>query len=65
MRWTLSVVQVPASNDVLLLVGIYLNPCHFGGGGSLLFLQRSNNTIILTWLTGGAPQICSTLSLTL
>ena len=35
MNWTLCVVRIPASNDVLLLIGIFLNPCHFGGGGSL------------------------------
>jgi hypothetical protein len=35
MKWTLSVAHIPASNEVLLLVGIFLNPCQFGGGGSL------------------------------
>src|ERR1039457_5257486 len=35
MNLTLSVTAIPASNDVVLLIGIVLNPCHFGGGGSL------------------------------
>lgn len=34
MKWTLTVAHIPASNDLLLLVGIFLNPCQFGGGGS-------------------------------
>lgn len=38
MTWTLSVVQIPGSEPVLLF-GIFMNPCHFGGGGS--YLQAS------------------------
>lgn len=34
MIWTLSVVQIPASNQTVLLVAICQNPSMFGGGGS-------------------------------
>jgi hypothetical protein len=35
MRLTLKVYRVPASNQTaLLLVGIFMNPCMFGAGGS-------------------------------
>ena len=35
MVWTLAVVQIPCSSHYVLLLGVCLNPCHFGGGGSL------------------------------
>ena len=35
MRQTSFVIHLPASNESLLLTWIFLNPCHFGGGGSI------------------------------
>jgi hypothetical protein len=35
MHRTSYVLYIPASNDVLLLIEIFTNPCHFAGGGSL------------------------------
>jgi len=43
MKSTLAVTHIPASNDVLLLVGIFMNPCHFGGGVQLSPEPFGNN----------------------
>ena len=34
MHWTLSITSIPASRTAVLLVGIFMNPAMFGGGGS-------------------------------
>jgi hypothetical protein len=34
MNLTLSAVKIPASNQTVLLVAIFMNPSMFGGGGS-------------------------------
>lgn len=48
---TLSVVHVPASNDIVLLLGIFLNPCHFNGGGSIplisWYYKYSGNVLVM------------------
>jgi hypothetical protein len=51
MHRTSSVVHIPASTDVLLLVEIFTNPRHFGGGGSItvsLSLRRVVNAQLAT-----------------
>jgi hypothetical protein len=35
LHWTLSITAIPASQTVVILVGILMNPALFGGGGSL------------------------------
>ena len=34
MIWTQSAVKIPGSQTVVLLLGIFLTPALFGGGGS-------------------------------
>lgn len=36
MRLTLAVLQIPASHTAVLLIGIFLTPALYGGGGSPL-----------------------------
>jgi hypothetical protein len=34
MRSVLMVSAIPGSADILVAIGIWVAPCHFGGGGS-------------------------------
>jgi hypothetical protein len=53
MRLTLSVTPIPASNQTLVLVGIFLNPCMFGAGG---FTKPSIRHIPLQNQQGREPE---------
>src|ERR1039457_4586132 len=66
MNLTLSVTAIPASNDVVLLIGIVLNPCHFGGGGSLpSLLQVCRKCAIVSGQNTNPPACHAIVHLTL
>lgn len=44
MRVILMVSSIPGSIDVLVSFGIWVSPCHFGGGGS-----NPNYAILFEW----------------
>src|ERR1039457_1299418 len=66
LNLTLSVTAIPASNDVVLLIGIVLNPCHFGGGGSLpSLLQVCRKCAIVSGQNTNPPACHAIVHLTL
>ena len=56
MRVSLMISSIPGSTDVLVSFGIWVSPCHFGGGGS-----NPNYAILFEWgCSSTAEQLLAT-----